>query len=385
MPNIDVLIIGSGIASLTVAAKLCKEKNVVIITKKKIRNSNSMLAQGGVAVAIAEDDHWKSHFDDTMNAGCYANREEMVELLVKEGQRTIQSLIKEGMAFDRDEEGNLLLGKEGAHRARRILHAGGDRTGAFLTEYMIKRVQEHATIIEDETVIDLIVRNKTCVGVITRTEEGNVQKYVAQHIVLATGGIGGIYRYTSNAQVITGDGLAMAYRAGCELEDLEFVQFHPTMLYVNGYACGLVSEAVRGEGAILVTSTGGRVMQGVHEMEDLAPRDIVSREIYQRLLQKERVFLDISMITHFEKRFPAITELCHRHDISVEEGLIPVVPGAHFHMGGIKTNQHGETSISRLYAVGEVACQGVHGANRLASNSLLEGLVYGSRLGELLL
>ncbi|GGE75486.1 L-aspartate oxidase [Priestia taiwanensis] len=383
--DIDVLIIGSGIAALMTAARLCTKKKVVIITKKHIRDSNSMLAQGGVAVAIAEDDDWKHHFDDTMKAGCYANKEEMVELLVKEGPGIIRSLIDDGLLFDQDEEGNLLLGQEGAHRMRRILHAGGDRTGAFLTEYMIKRVQEHATIIENETAIDLLVRDGVCVGAVTRTEQARIKTYVAKHTILATGGSGGLYRYTSNAETITGDGIALAYRAGCELEDLEFVQFHPTMLYVNGHAYGLVSEAVRGEGAILVTRTGERVMQGVHEMGDLAPRDVVSREIYKRMLQKEEVFLDISMIANFEKRFPTITALCRQYGISIEGGSIPVVPGAHFHMGGVKTNEYSETSIPNLYAVGEVACQGVHGANRLASNSLLEGLVYGNRLGEHLL
>jgi L-aspartate oxidase len=385
MPIADVVIIGSGIAALSVAEKLCQTKNVIIITKKNRRNNNSNLAQGGVAVAIADDDHWQKHYTDTLIAGCYHNDEEAVQLLVENGPKEIRRLIQKGMEFDREGNGELSLGQEGAHGERRILHAGGDATGANLLTHFLKRVQDKVTFVEQEMVVDFIVQNGCCFGVITRDAEQATKIYYAAHTVLAAGGIGSLYSFTSNDSTITGDGIAMMYRAGGTLTDLEFVQFHPTMLYVNGRCCGLVSEAVRGEGAILLNSKEERFMERVHEQKDLAPRDVVARAIHEQILQGENVYLDISMISNFSKRFPTISAFCELNGVRIADGRIPVVPGAHFHMGGVKTNLQGETGIQGLYAVGEAACNGVHGANRLASNSLLEGIVFGSKMGEYIL
>lgn len=380
MPSADVLIIGSGVAALSVAKEICHEKNVMIITKKTGRDNNTHLAQGGIAAAVATYDNVNDHYEDTIAAGCGYNNEEAVRYLVEEGPKEIRKLIANGMEFDGDENGPH-LGKEGAHRNRRILHAGGDATGRNLLEHLVQEVVPYVTVVEREMVLDLIIENDTCKGVLTRDSERNIHRYYAEHIVLATGGVGGLYAFTSNDETITGDGLAMVYRAGGELVDLEFVQFHPTMLYVGSRCCGLVSEAVRGEGAVLLNEKGQRFMLDVHPQHDLAPRDVVARAIHEQLLAGESVYLDISSIQNFEERFPTVSALCKKNGIDVKQNRIPVVPGAHFHMGGIKTNCDGETSIPHLYAVGEVACNGVHGANRLASNSLLEGLVFGKRMG----
>ncbi|MDM5190134.1 L-aspartate oxidase [Bacillus sp. DX4.1] len=381
MPSADVLIIGSGVAALSAAREICHEKNVMIITKKTKRNNNTHLAQGGIAAAVATYDNANDHYEDTLAAGCDYNNEESVRYLVEEGSKEVRKLIANGMRFDEDEQG-LHLGKEGAHRKRRILHAGGDATGRNLLEHLIGEVAPYVTVVEQEMVLDLIIENEICCGVLTRDSEGSIQRYYADHIVLATGGVGGVYAFTSNDETITGDGLAMVYRAGGELVDLEFIQFHPTMLHVGGRCCGLVSEAVRGEGAVLLNGKRERFMMGIHPQCDLAPRDIVARAIHEQLLVGESVYLDISSIQNFEDRFPTVSTLCQQHGVDLNKKMIPVVPGAHFHMGGIKTNCDGETSISHLYAVGEVACNGVHGANRLASNSLLEGLVFGKRIGK---
>lgn len=382
MPNIDVIIIGSGISALTAAYRLSTEKNVIILTKSKITNSNSMLAQGGVASSVGSDDSWHSHFSDTLIAGCNHNREDTLEVLVKKGPAYVLGLIEEGLHFDVDENNLLMLGKEGAHSTRRILHAGGDATGRALVLHMLEKVKKHVTIIEKETAIDLVIENQRCIGVNTLTQGGAIATYRGCDIILATGGSGALYSFTSNDPAITGDGLAMAYRAGAELVDLEFIQFHPTLLHINGKSCGLVSEAVRGEGAVLVDETGRQIMKGKHPLSDLAPRDIVSRQLFTEMLAGRKIFLDVSMINDFHGRFPTITSLCIENGIALDRGLIPVIPGAHFSMGGIKTDIKGRTSIPGLYAVGEVACTGVHGANRLASNSLLEGIVFGNLVAD---
>ncbi|MEI5890685.1 L-aspartate oxidase [Bacillus cereus] len=381
MPSADVLIIGSGVAALRVAKEICHEKNVIIITKGTERNNNTHLAQGGIAAAVATYDDPHDHFEDTLVAGCHYNKEEVVRYLVEEGPKEINNLIENGMEFDGDETGPH-LGKEGAHRKRRILHAGGDATGKNLLEHFIQEVAPYVTVVEQEMVLDFIIENDKCVGVLTRNSEGELKRYDADYTVLATGGIGGLYAFTSNDETITGDGLAMVYRAGGELVDLEFIQFHPTMLYAGGRCPGLISEAVRGEGAVLINGKGQRFMMGVHPEQDLAPRDVVARAIHEQLLAGEKVYLNIEMIQNFEQRFPTVSSICKTNGVDINKKLIPVVPGAHFHMGGVKTNCDGETSIPNLYAVGEVACNGVHGANRLASNSLLEGLVFGKRIGQ---
>lgn len=380
----DVLIVGSGLAALQTANKLSRSKNVMIITKKTKYDNNSNMAQGGVAAVFAPEDHWTSHYKDTLLAGCYYNNKAAVQYLVQEGSKEIHRLIQDGMLFDGDKNGPS-LGQEGAHSMRRILHAGGDATGANIMQHTLQHLSHRVQVIEDETVLDLIVEDGVCLGVVTRNAEGEVKRYYASHTVLATGGSGSLYSFSSNNGTVTGDGLAMAYRAGAELVDLEFVQFHPTMLYVDGGCRGLISEAVRGEGALLYNSQGERFMEGIHEQKELAPRDVVARAIHGEILKGRSVYLDITMIDRFASRFPTIASLCESNGICLEDGRIPVVPGAHFHMGGIRTNLDGETTIPGLYAVGEAACNGVHGANRLASNSLLECLVFGNRLGEHLL
>ncbi|WP_458412367.1 L-aspartate oxidase [Schinkia sp. CFF1] len=382
----DVVIIGSGIAALVAADRLSQHKNVIVITKSKKEHSNSNRAQGGVAAAISRQDHWKNHFNDTMTAGNFHNNEQTVKTLVQKGPELLRTMIEEGMAFDRDAKGQLVLGQEGAHGMRRILHAGGDATGKALVTYMLNRLRLNAkvNIVEDVLVVDLIVQGHRCFGIKVKAEDGKIIQLYAKDTILAAGGCGGLYSFSSNDPTVTGDGIAMAYRAGVNLVDLEFVQFHPTLLYVNGDVKGLISEAVRGEGAVLITQDGSRLMRGVHPQEDLAPRDVVSREIHHAVLRGEEIFLDISMIKDFAKRFPTITELCELNGIDLALGRIPVVPGAHFHMGGVRVNEHGQTSIDGLYAIGEVACTGVHGANRLASNSLLEGIVFANELADYL-
>ncbi|PEJ56574.1 L-aspartate oxidase [Bacillus sp. AFS002410] len=382
MRNADVVIIGSGIAALMAAEEICQSKNVILFTKKKIWDSNSMLAQGGIAAVMSEDDSWKIHKEDTLIAGCNVNNIEAVEELVKNGTMSMKDLVSIGMVFDKDETGQFHLGREGAHRKNRILHAGGDATGKHLVETVYERIKDKITIIEDEMAIDLMIQDGKCKGVFTLNEAGEIISYVASTTLLATGGIGAMYQFSSNNKSITGDGIAMAYRAGCEMADLEFIQFHPTMLYINGACKGLVSEAVRGEGACLVTKSGRRIMKGLHPFEDLAPRDVVSRAIFNEMQNGEEIYLSIEMINGFEKRFPTITSNLINNGIDLKKGLIPVVPGAHFHMGGVKTSTNGETTIPGLYAVGEVACTGVHGANRLASNSLLEGIVFGKKVAK---
>ncbi|MGG3798261.1 L-aspartate oxidase [Metabacillus fastidiosus] len=376
----DVIIIGSGLAALSAAYHLCHQKKVTIITKSSWKESNSMLAQGGIAAAISEKDSWQSHYSDTLVAGCNHNNDEAVEKLVQNGITEILEWFHKGLQLDCDEEGNLCLGKEGAHEHHRIVHAGGDATGREITKFIYNLIKQSVTIVENEMAVQLLINNGSCYGVITKKETGEIKKYIAAKTIIATGGCGAVYGHTSNAAVITGDGIAMAYRAGAEIADMEFIQFHPTMLYLDGACVGLVSEAVRGEGAYLVNQFDERIMQNVHPQEDLAPRDVVSRTIFYEMKKGNQVFLNISPIKQFETRFPSITALCREHHFDINSGKIPVAPGMHFLMGGIQTNDVGETSIKNLFAVGEAACTGVHGANRLASNSLLEGLVFGRRL-----
>ncbi|WNF32255.1 L-aspartate oxidase [Aeribacillus composti] len=385
MTHYDVIIVGSGIAALTVASELCEKMNILMITKTMKTSSNSHLAQGGIACAIHENDHSCLHYEDTLYAGRYHNKKEAVELLVQEGKEIISSLMDEGFPFDKDEQGNVDLGNEGAHSFRRILHAGGDATGRKMVEHFLKKITNRITINEYQFVCDVVVKDGRAVGIITKTADENIHVYTASHIILATGGCGQAYEWTSNHPNATGDGLAIAFRAGCRLIDMEFTQFHPTMLYINGTCRGLISEAVRGEGAVLIDETGQRFMSEIHPLGDLAPRDVVARAIYRKYRDGHQVYLDISEIQFFSERFPTIAEMCWQNRVNLSEKKIPVVPGMHFLMGGIETDLVGRTNIDRLYAVGELACTGVHGANRLASNSLLEGLVFGKRIAKFIL
>lgn len=382
MQHYDVILIGSGIAALSAATRLMGHKNVAIFTKSAKTVSNTYLAQGGIAAAMDAADHWQEHFHDTMTAGVYHNDPATTQLLTKEAPRYMAELIGSGMKFDRDGSGVLHLGREGGHWKRRILHAGGDATGRALVTHLLEQLQEQIDIVEGEMVIDLLTCDGQCLGIRTRTAGGENKTYLAAHTILATGGCGQLYAHTSNAPTITGDGIAMAYRAGAFLTDMEFMQFHPTVLYKDGKALGLVSEAVRGEGAILRNAKGERFMEQVHPLQELAPRDIVARAIHHELQSGRQVYLDVSPVRGFASRFPTIYRLCLDCGIDMQAGLLPVIPAAHFLMGGIKTDEQGRTTVKGLYAIGEAACTGVHGANRLASNSLLEGLVFGQRTAD---
>ncbi|WP_284036096.1 L-aspartate oxidase [Neobacillus sp. 114] len=381
MTKSDVVIIGSGIAALQLAVHLSENNNVRVLTKSKLRTANSYLAQGGIAAAIGPADHPEKHVEDTLEAGAFHNDPEAVREIIYEAPNLIQEISK---VFDRDSDGKLQLGMEGAHSEHRIVHAGGDATGKNVVEYLISKLKAHITVEEDTFAYELVINpvNNHCIGVKVKDSKGNLKVHFASHIILATGGCGQLYRYTSNAQTVNGDGIALAYRAGADIIDMEFIQFHPTLLYVNGETKGLISEAVRGEGANLISVEGTPIMEGVHPLGDLAPRHIVSQTIYDYLKNGHKVFLDITNVRDFEVRFPTITELCENNGIHLTEGKIPVVPGSHFLMGGIKTDLIGRTSIQGLYAIGESACTGLHGANRLASNSLLEGLYHGKKLAD---
>lgn len=382
----DIIIIGSGIAALQTALHTYTSSQVTLITKTELRTCNSYLAQGGIAAAHAKNDSVESHVQDTLVAGCYHNEYDAVFHLVKEGPVVIDELIAAGMPFDRDKAGNLIYGLEGAHSTRRILHSHGDGTGSAMTEFLLQQVlATPVEIIENEMVIELLKDRKgRCIGVQTKDLDHKLHTYYAKKVVLATGGCGQLYPFTTNSVNATGDGMALALRAGAKIADMEFVQFHPTGLYIGGKVVGLVSEAVRGEGGILVNDEGVAFMQDILPYKDLSPRHVVAEKIFSEMKKGHQVFLDIRDIEAFDQHFPMITSICENNGLDWKKGFLPVAPASHFMMGGIVVNQNGETNIPGLYAVGEVACTGVHGANRLASNSLLEGLVYGKTAGQYL-
>ena len=378
-----MIIIGSGIAALQLAHHISTDKNVMILTKSSLRESNSYLAQGGIAASVSQNDHFYSHFLDTMEAGRYRSKEEVVLKITEEAPKLIKELRDSGCPFDENGDGQLLLGMEGAHSASRIVHSGGDATGKHVIEFLETKLTNNITIEENLLIYELIIsEDGICVGVKGKDANGIILHFYAPHIVLATGGCGYLFKFTSNSPNVIGDGLAMAFLAGAELDDMEFIQFHPTMLFTEGKIHGLISEAVRGQGGILVTKNGKKIMEGIHPLKDLAPRHIVSQAIFDYIKNGEDIFLDITSIENFKGKFPNITELCIENNIDLNKGLIPVVPGSHFLMGGITVDSNAETTIPGLYAIGEAACTGLHGANRLASNSLLEGLFYGKQLAK---
>lgn len=385
---VDFLVVGSGIAGLLAALEASGSGQVVILTKKNLSEGNTVYAQGGIAAAISSEDSPELHFRDTLKAGAGLCEEEAVRILVSEGPKGIKDLISLGVNFDKWGD-RLALTKEGAHSKRRVLHARGDASGREIMRALSERVRENKRIriFENTVALDLLTKDDACYGVIAQENSGGQLKaFLAQVTILATGGIGQLYEVTTNPEVTTGNGIAMAYRAGAELVDMEFVQFHPTAFCHPKAPHFLISEAVRGEGAYLRDEDGKRFMPDYHELAELAPRDIVARAIVDQLekTKAKSVFLDLS---HLDRqlvinRFPNIQKSCAQYGVDILRDWIPVAPAAHYMMGGVKTNIWGKTNLARLYACGEVACTGIHGANRLASNSLLEGLVFGARVAK---
>ena len=388
LPIGDFLVIGSGVAGLRAAIGLSRAGRVLILTKGSPAEGSSIYAQGGVAVASEEDDI-ALHRDDTLRAGKGLCREAAVQVLVEEGPARIQELIRWGACFDKVGEG-YAFAREAAHSRARIMRAGGDATGTEMVRALLDQARSLPQIAwrDHHFTVDLLKDGEgRCNGALVLDESsGAVRQVKARAVVLSTGGAGQIYARTTNPSVATGDGIAMAYRAGAIVEDMEFVQFHPTALYLPATPQFLLSEAMRGEGGILRNSTGEAFMRRYHEMAEMAPRDIVSRAIWNEMVatSTRHVYLDVTHLdTGFiRERFPTIYATCLRYDVDITEEMIPVCPSAHFMMGGVWTDTHGATSIPGLFAAGEVACSGVHGANRLASNSLLEGLVFGARAAE---
>ncbi|MEG7380087.1 L-aspartate oxidase [Bacillus subtilis] len=382
MSKKTVVVIGSGAAALSLASAFPPSYEVTVITKKSAKNSNSVYAQGGIAAAYAKSDSIEAHLEDTLYAGCGHNDLAIAADVLHDGKIMIRNLLENEFPFDRNEQGDVCLGREGAHSYNRIFHAGGDATGRLLVEYLLKQINSKIELIEHETAADLLMENGRCIGVMTKDSQGRIKVRHADEVVLASGGCGSLFLHHTNDPSVTGDGLSLAYRAGAELTDLEFTQFHPTLLVKNGVSYGLASEAVRGEGGCLVDERDRRVMAGRHPLGDLAPRDIVSRIIHEEMTKGNRVFIDCSVISNFEARFPTITAICEKAGVDIQSGKIPVAPGMHFLMGGVCVNRWGETTVPGLYAIGETSCTGLHGANRLASNSLLEALVFGKRTAE---
>ena len=380
----DTLIVGSGVAGLSSAIHAAKDGSVLIVTKAKINENCTEYAQGGIAAGLCPEDSFEEHINDTLRTGQGICDPVTVSGVVREGTKRVKELIDWGAKFDK-ENGELIFTKEGGHSHPRILRARGDSTGKEIEDTLVSMVNNHPNIrvFEYTFAIDLLVSNNTCDGIIAwRSREGRMLIW-AKQIILASGGCGQVYRETTNPEIATGDGIAMAYRAGAELQDLEFVQFHPTTLYVAGAERVLISETVRGEGGILKNKNGERFMPKYHPKAELAPRDIVSRSILLEIYRTghTHVYLDVRHISEekLSTRFPKIKKLCASFGIDISRQLIPVHPSAHYMIGGIKVDQGGRTNIKNLYACGEVSCTGLHGANRLGSNSLLECLVYGYR------
>ncbi|QDU33584.1 L-aspartate oxidase [Poriferisphaera corsica] len=391
----DVLVIGAGVAGMRAALAAADEgasesTDVIIATKGILQDSSTYWAQGGVAAVMDEADSFESHTEDTMIAGAGLCDKYAVETIVKQAPKRIQELIDWGMRFDQSSESNTpSLAREGGHTHRRILHADGDGTGKAFALTLYDQILEHDAIrlFDDCFVLDYITDkdNHTCLGAITHHPKYGLQVIWASSTIVASGGCGHLYRESTNPSTVTGDGIAAAFRAGAQLQDMAFVQFHPTTLYIAGAARSLISEAVRGEGAYLLDKDGHRFMQDYDSRGELAPRDVVAKSIIKQIskTQHTNVYLDVRHLgKNFLKRFPGISKQLQAFDINPLTDLIPVHPSAHYMVGGIKTDLNGRTNITGLYACGEVAATGLHGANRLASNSLLEGLVMGATAGQ---
>lgn len=394
-PNYDIAVIGGGIAGLSLALRVPEHLRVALFTKGQLGESNTRYAQGGLTAALGEDDSPRLHFEDTIAAGAGLCDEAAVRILTEQAPMAVCWLIGMGVQFDRVQPGSdehttqdgLLLGREAAHSRWRVLHAGGDATGAEIERALLTALRQrtYVTIYEETFVSELIVREGVCVGVRTMNRDGQMLNINAGSTVLASGGAGGLWLHTSNPAGATADGIALAWRAGAALTDLEFMQFHPTVL-VAGNTSHLISEAVRGEGAYLRNHAGERFMVRYAEQAELAPRDVVARAILSEMLAEgtDCQFLDLRHLSaeKMYARFPTISAICRRLGLDLAHDLLPIAPAAHYCMGGVMVDTYGQTTLPGLYAVGEVVCTGVHGANRLASNSLLEGLVFGLRVAD---
>lgn len=388
--TVDFLVIGGGVAGLRAAIEIAPSKSsVIVLTKDKPRESSTEYAQGGIAVALSDEDKIGIHLEDTIKAGDGLCNKEAVKVMVEEGPDRILELISWGAEFDKDGS-KLDFSREGAHSRNRILHSHGDSTGREIERTLINEVRTfpNVTRYDFAFTLDLIVVDNKCVGARV-LRKGKLVDIYAKAVVLATGGAGELFAGSTNPSIATADGMAIAYRAGALLTDMEFIQFHPTTLFYPSAPPFLLTEAMRGEGAVLRNIKGKEFMSAYNEMAELAPRDIVSRAIVSEMVatKAKHVYLDISHLDKefIKKRFPQIYKTCLRFNIDITQEMIPVTPAAHYIMGGVKSGLNGETTIKGLFASGEVACTGVQGANRLASNSLLEGLVFGSRAGSAVL
>jgi L-aspartate oxidase len=385
----DFIVVGAGIAGLRASVELAAAGRVLCLAKCEVTESNTQYAQGGIAAALSDDDEVRLHLEDTLKAGDGLVNEEAARILVEEGPPRIEELIEWGTEFDRA-GAKIAFTREGAHSRNRVLHAHGDSTGREIGRalYLKAAAIKPITFCEFEFTTDLLVNDGRVVGVRVLDRDGQLHEIRASSVLLATGGLGHVYSDTTNPAVATGDGVAMAYRAGADISDMEFVQFHPTALYLKGAPRFLLSEALRGEGAYLRNLELKRFMPKYHELGELAPRDVVARAITHELELVKRpdavVYIDLTHLNPetVRKRFPTIYSTCMRYNIDIATELVPIRPAAHYAMGGVRTDLTGRTSLPGLYAAGEVACTGVHGANRLASNSLLEGLVYGTRAAD---
>lgn len=379
----DAIVVGSGVAGLTTTLRLAPLR-VTLLTKTELGDGSSRWAKGGVAAAMGAEDAARLHAGDTVRVGAELANEEVVALLTEEGPAMVSQLVAWGARFDRTASGELALGREAGHSRRRIVHAHGDATGRELVRALIATVQrdESVTVREREFAARLVQQNGRVVGVLTFDAEGRRVLHLAAAVVLATGGIGQIYANTTNPQVVTGDGLALAARAGARLVDLEFVQFHPTALDTGADPMPLLTEALRGEGAAIVDDEGHRFMEEEHAAAELAPRDVVAQAIWTRLRAGRKVFLDTrqALGDSIAERFPSAFGDCMDHGIDPRRRPIPIAPAAHYHMGGVAVDLAGRTSLPGLWSCGEVASTGAHGANRLASNSLLEAMVWSERV-----
>lgn len=375
----DVLVAGCGCSGLYLALNLPKEKQILIVTKSDAESNDSYLAQGGMCVLTNEDDY-EAYFEDTMAAGHYENDRKSVEIMIRSSQDVLKDLMGWGADFKKDADGNLLYTREGAHSAKRIVFHE-DVTGKEITSHLLEEVRkrDNVTMMEYTTLVDIISRDGVCYGGVLRMQDGRIEKVEAEQVVLATGGVGGVYRHSTNFRHLTGDGIAMAIKHGVELKDITYVQIHPTTFYTKEkeQRSFLISESVRGEGAKLYDKHGKRFVN------ELLPRDLLTAEIHKQMEKDgtDYVWEDLREIPaeELDSHFPNIIEHCRQMGYDVHKECIPVVPAQHYFMGGIKVNHESKTSMEGLYAVGETACNGVHGKNRLASNSLLESLVFAKR------